>query len=278
MIDSSGGSHHIGTAGYPRGSRNPLHALEILHDNGLNGLEVQFVRQARMGEDKARRIGERAREMGILLSAHAPYYVSLNSKRMETVRKSINWIVRTAEIAHHMGAWVVVIHAASYSGKPSKSATAAVTRGVGECRQTMDAAGIDVKMGLETMGKKGSWGRLEEIARVMEEVEGVIPVLDFAHIHALTGGGLRREEDFASVIEECEAFYEGHLHCHFSSIEYSDRGERHHLPLDHREPDFSLLVPALDGRDFTIICETPDPLQDALKMKAALAPIERHRP
>jgi len=262
----------VGPAGYPSGYRDPLHALQMVTDLGLNAMEMQFVRQARMGEEKARSIGKRARELGILLSVHAPYYVNFNSNRRETVDKSVEWVVRTCQIADHLGALIVVIHAASYGTRSVPETTTAVIDGIDRCLGALSDEGIRVRLGLETMGKKGAWGRLEEIEEVMEGVEGVVPVLEFGHLHAICGGCLRTEEDFARMLEKCGAFYGGHLHCHFSCIEYSDKGERRHLRLDRKEPDFRALVGPLSSmkRDVTIISETPAPAEDAVIMRKML--------
>ncbi len=263
---------YIGPAGYPGESRDPVNALEIIAGLGLNALEVQFVRQARMGEEKARRIGENAQELGILLSAHAPYYINFNSTNQGTVEKSAAWVMKTVQIASWLGAWVVVIHAASYMGKPREEATASVIVGLKECKTRMDDRGIDgVLLGLETMGKQGVWGRLEEIQRVMAEVEGVIPVVDFAHLHARYGGKLRSADDFAEVLDTCRKMYDGHLHSHFSGVEYTSKGERKHLVLEERSPDPAHLVESLQRWEgnVTVISETPSPTQGAIKLRDA---------
>ncbi len=259
---------YFGPAGYPTGSRGPLEALERIRALKLNALEVQFVRQVRMGEDKARAAEERARDLGILLSAHAPYYVNFNSPSRTTVRKSGEWVMKAARAAHQMGAWIIVLHAAAYSGKDPKAATRSVIRGVTKCRDQMEKEGIDVLLGLETMGKKGSWGTIEEIAHVVREIEGTAPVLDFAHLHARSGGGLRTVSDFRRVLVECGEFYRGHLHCHFSCVEYTEAGERSHLPMSAKAPDYALLVAALkeEERGVTVISETPLLERDAVRM------------
>ncbi|MFP4196485.1 MAG: TIM barrel protein [Methanomassiliicoccales archaeon] len=262
---------YLGTAGYPRDSRSPLDALDWLSERGLNALELQFVRRARMGREKAESIGERARELGILLSAHAPYYINFNSNKGEVVERSVEWVMKTARIACDLGAYVVVIHAASYMGQPPERTTRSVIQGIRTCQHEMEKEGLEVTLGLETMGKRSAWGRMDEIERVMEEVDGVMPVLDFAHLHALEP--LREEGDFRRVLDRCSRMYRGHLHCHFSCVEYGDRGERRHLPLDAREPDFSFLAPSL-GRwesGVTVISETPPPEEGALEMRSLLA-------
>jgi deoxyribonuclease-4 len=138
----------------------------------------------------------------------------------------------------------------------------------------MGREGLDVVLGLETMGRGSTWGTLEEIGQVVRRLKGVQPVVDFAHIHARYGGSLRSEKDFRQVVEDMASMHPGRLHCHYSCIEYTKAGEKRHLPLSTGDPDFSLLVPALRGisRDCTIISETPTPSADAIAMKEACGP------
>lgn len=236
---------------------------------GLSALEVQFVRQARMDEAKAAEAGRRARDLDVALSAHAPYYINFCSSNQETREKSVEWIMKSARLCHILGAWLVVVHAASYSGAGPEECSKTVEKALRRCRRQMEEEGIDdVKIGLETMGKKGSWGTLQEIKEVMSKVEGVVPVLDFAHLHARSGGGLRSREDFESVLDLAKSFYSGRLHCHFSCIEYTEQGERRHLPLDAKDPDYLQLAKALRGRgsDIALISETPPPEDGAQGM------------
>jgi len=269
----------VGPAGYPEGSKGPVDAVERVSAMKLDALEVQFVRQAKMAEDKAKALGSKARELGVVLSAHAPYYINFNSQNKETVRKSSEWVMKSARLAGLMGGYIIVIHASAYSGKPSK-ATVAVTKGVGKCRDAMEKEGIDsVLLGLETMGKKGSWGTLDEIEEVQSKVEGIVPVVDWAHLHAREGGWLNSEERFLEVLDRAGTMANGRLHCHFSCIEYTDAGERRHLDLKAKDPDYSLLTEALHNwsGDLTMISETPSPEQGAKQMAKMLAELREKR-
>jgi deoxyribonuclease-4 len=263
----------VGPAGYPEGSKGPRDAVERAAGRGFSALEVQFVRQAQMSEEKAQEAGARAKQLDVLLSAHAPYYINFNSADRETVEKSHDWVMRTARIAHRLGAVIIVVHAAAYAGRSAEEATAAVVAGVQRCRSAMDEEGVgDVLLGLETMGKRGSWGTVQEIGEVMRKVRGVVPVVDFAHLHARSGGGLRTAEDFSAVLDEVAAIHRGRLHCHYSCVEFTEAGERRHLPLSKKQPDFALLANALEGRkmELTIISETPDPEEGATLMMGHL--------
>ncbi len=263
----------IGPAGYPEGSKGPVDAVEKVAGLGFSALEVQFVRQAKMAEEKATALGTRAKELGVLLSAHAPYYINFNSPNEETVTKSDEWVLKSVRLANQMGARIVVVHAAAYAGKKPAKATQEVLKGVLRCRKVMEREGTTgVLIGLETMGKKGSWGTLDEIGEVMEKAEGVVPVVDFGHMHARSGGGLRSSEDFLEILDKAGEMSDGHLHSHYSCIEYTEAGERRHLDLRTKQPDFDLFVDAIRSwkGSLTIVSETPEPVNGAEEMMLAL--------
>jgi len=262
----------VGPAGYPPGSKGGVQAVERVRALGLNALEVQFGRGVTLTEERAREMGARARELGVALSAHAPYYINFNSAP-ETVAKSQDWLLKALRAAHAMDARVVVVHAASYMGRSSEETTRRVIEALQEVRRLAREEGLAPVIGLEAMGKSASWGTLPEIEAVMAEVDGVEPVPDFGHIHARGRGCLRTREDFQQVLDGYLSLHPGRLHCHFSCIEYTDKGEKRHLPLDRRDPDFAPLADCVRacGRDVTIISETPEPAADAVRMLAMLA-------
>jgi deoxyribonuclease-4 len=258
----------FGPAGYPEGAKDGGDAVDMVRKMGLDALELQFGRQVNMSDQRADAIRRKAEELDVRLSAHASYYISFNSVP-ETYEKSKEWVMRTARVAARAGAWIIVIHAATYAGKEPEIATAAVMRGLSECLDQMGKEGLDVVLGLETMGRGSTWGTLEEIGVVTRSLKGVQPVVDFAHIHARYGGSLRTPGDFQKVVDDAVSICPGRLHCHYSCIEYTKAGEKRHLPLSANDPDFSHLVPSLHGltQECTIICETPRPAEDALAMR-----------
>ena len=259
----------FGTAGYPSGSKNPKDALDILQTLGLNALEMEFVRGVKTSKEKAVEFGLMAKKADIRLTAHAPYFVSLNSEKEETRTKSLDWIMDTVRTAHYMGAYSTAIHAASY-GKTPNEATKAVMDGVTKCKNIMDDEGIkDVTIGLETMGKTASWGTLKEIAEVMNNVDGVRPVLDVCHVHARSQGSLKTVQDMKDLLEEFFKLAGDRPHFHISCIKYGEKGELSHLPLSAKDPDMSLLVKALEdyNKDCNFICESPLLEKDAVYFK-----------
>jgi deoxyribonuclease-4 len=263
----------IGPSGSTTQAKSTLEAVDIVADMGLTALEVNYVRGARASEETTRKVGAKAEERGIALSAHAPYYVSLNSPRDEVRVSSVSHIVETARRCQWLGAPFFAVHGGTYGGLETEEATDGVVDRILRVRTRMEAEGImGVKVGLETTGRPSAWGTLEEIGAVAEQTDIVIPVVDFSHVHARSGGGLRTEEDFRALVEWAMDISDCQLYCHFQSIEYGDKGERRHLPVDRWDPDFRLLAPVLReiSCDVHLICESPLLEQDALLIKRVL--------
>lgn len=259
----------FGPAGYPPEGKTAFGSLEYTRSLGLDALEVELVRGARISEERATKIGEVAKKLDIRLSCHAPYFISFNSDSQETREKSVEWVMDTARVAHNMGAYLIVIHAASYGAHP-ETALNSVIEGLTICKDNLDNEGInDVILGVETMGKKGQFGTLDEIGKVMESVDGVRPVLDVAHVHARNGGSLKTQKDMQDLIDDFFPLCGDIAHFHISGIEFGDRGEKRHLTLDSKQPDMQMLANILNDskQECTFICESPEISADAVVFK-----------
>jgi deoxyribonuclease-4 len=141
---------------------------------------------------------------------------------------------------------------------------------------TMNSLGIrNVKLGPETMGRVFQVGSLDEILTICEEVEQTQLVIDWGHMHARHQGRFRKVSDFRAVVEEVERRLgtetARNMHCHFSKIEYTDKGERRHHVLDEARygPDFEMLAEVIAEFNMrpVMICETPLLDVDAVKMR-----------
>jgi deoxyribonuclease-4 len=102
-------------------------------------------------------------------------------------------------------------------------------------------------------------------------IDGVEPCLDFAHLHARAGdGSVNSYDEWAQVLETYGRALGDkalkNLSCHLSGIEYTEKGEKKHLPI--RESDFNLeaLFTALKnfGAAGRLLCESPVMEDDAL--------------
>ena len=62
----------------------------------------------------------------------------------------------------------------------------------------------------------------------------VEPAIDFAHLHARGDFRIKGEDDYKKIFDLLERELPGYpqkFHCHFSEINYSDKGELNHFVL-----------------------------------------------
>ena len=99
-----------GKGGYPR-------AIEILKEMNLDGMEVEFVHGVRMSDETRAFLKNIQAENPLVLTAHGPFYINLNSKEEEKIEASVQRIVDTAKAAVDFGGYSITYHAAFYMGK-----------------------------------------------------------------------------------------------------------------------------------------------------------------
>ena len=261
----------FGTAGAPIStqSRKTIDGVKRVFKLGLSALEVEFVRGVHMSETTAREISQVAKDVSVVLSVHAPYYINLNGESM-VVEKSIQRIENSCRIASVLGARIVVVHAAYYGKDDSETATKNVVNALKKVEN------FGVPVGLETMGRHAQWGSVDEIVSVCSSFDDgkVIPVVDWAHLHARSNGGLKTVADFENVYKKIHSWNPvcaRNMHSHFAGVHFTERaGERHHLTIDSLSPDYSNLAKLIrKSKKFNpvLISESPNIEEDALRFK-----------
>ena len=126
------------------------------------------------------------------------------------------------------------------------------------------------------MGQISQFGTVDEIINISKVVDRILPVIDFAHLHARGQGCLKAQDDYAKIFDQIEEELGNEvassLHCHFSGIKFGYKGEIKHLPVEKNSPPFEPLAKEIVERGITptIISESPLLDQDALKMKGVL--------
>lgn len=235
-----------------------LDGLEHVKKLGLLAAEVEFTYGVRMENKLASQAGEKARKLEIALSVHAPYYVNLNSEKASTIKTSKNHILASCERAHYLGASVVVFHAAYYGKSPEKCYEN-VRKAMIDMQKVIKQRGWNVRLAPETTGKSSQFGTVDEIMKLKREINCSICV-DFAHLYARNNGKIDYDGVFGKL-KPVEL-----LHCHFSGITFTEKGERSHKNLE--KADFMPLAKALKKyrKNAIIICESPDIYGDAVKM------------
>lgn len=253
----------------PAGSRGSSSEGFILIKNlGLDACEVEFTYSIWMTPKEAEKIHELNKKLGLRLSIHAPYFINLNSQEKKKIEASKKRILKCCEIGNLVGAEYVVFHPGFYQKDSKEETYRHIKEQIIKIMQEAKAKGYTPKLAPETTGKTSQFGDLDELIKLKRETNCHLCV-DFAHMKARYNGKISYDE-IAKKIQKAKL---GHITCHFSGIEYTEKGERRHLITP--ESEIKELFQALKKHkiDCTIINESPDPLGDAIKMKKILGRI-----
>lgn len=260
----------ISTPAKPGGS---VGAIIRLAELGLSALELGWVQAVRVTEATCAAIRVEAQKQNITLSVHAPYFINLNASDEEWP-KSRKRLMDAAYYGNLAGATDIIFHPGSYFGaNPADVLAVAIPRLAG-CVDELRAAGNPVILRPETMGKSAMLGSLEDTLEMSRHIQGVLPCLDFAHLHARAGdGSVNSYDEFAHILQVyAQSLGESalqSLHIHLSGIEYTTKGEKNHLPIRESDLQVTGLFKALRTRHCggRILCESPVMEEDALYMK-----------
>lgn len=248
-------------------------AFEILEEMNLDGMELEFVHGVRINEANQTVVKTVAKEKGLVLTAHGPYYINLNSKEEEKIEASVRRILETARMGKELGAFSVTYHAAFYMGMSSDDVSKKVEASMIEICKTLDAEGNDIWVRPETTGKPTQWGDLDEIVALSKKFKQVLPCVDFSHLHARTNGLYNTYDEFCAVFDkigtELGAYALENFHAHIAGIEYGPKGEKKHLPLDESDMNYKDLLKAFKAFDVkgVVVCESPLIETDAVILK-----------
>ena len=235
--------------------------LQHCKELGLNALECEFTYGVRMTNSQAKKIGALAKKLGIKLSVHGPYYVNLASKEKAKLDASKKRILMSCERAHYLGASPVVFHSGYYQGRDEEEVYNIIKEAIIDMQKIIKQKKWNVKLAPETTGKKSQFAGLDTLLRLRKEIKCDICV-DFAHLFAREAGKI----DYDEIFKKIKSL--PHIHCHFSGITYTAKGERSHIPL--KKDFFMPLAKAIKKykpKSMAIINESPDIYEDAVNMQ-----------
>ena len=262
---------------YQDGCKSTLQSPGWVKRFGLDAFEYEAGNGLTAGEASLRAVGEKAREHGIKMSLHTPYFISLSGVDPEKRLKSIDYIKKSLWAAELLGAETIVIHSGS-AAKISREDAMALSKDT--LARVAEAVGdTPIKLGIETMGKVNQLGTLAEVIEQCRVAPIYAPVVDFGHLNARAIGGAFPDVDsyrrvFDEIANSLGDSFAKNLHCHFSKIAYTSAGEKKHLTFADEEfgPVFEPLAEAIVRESVTpnIICESDGTqAEDALFMKRA---------
>ena len=264
----------FGTAGIPLSAsgQNTMGGIAEVHRLGLEAMELEFVHSVNISPEGAKKVKAAKEENEIELTCHAPYYINLAAIEKEKLEASIGRLVKAARIACLCGARSVAVHPGFYLARDKSKVYLEIKNSLMQALETLRQEGVKITISPETMGKPTQFGSLEEILKLSSELDGIMPCLDFAHLHAREGK-INSKKEFCSVLEQVEKKLGSRaikdLHIQVSGINYTEKGEKSHAAFNDSDFDLPGFLSALKQFDAAgiVICESPAMEKDALLLK-----------
>ena len=217
-----------------------------------------------------------AKRVDVSLSLHTPYYMDLCSNN-ELTDSCMNSIRYSGVVANALGANVVVTNLGLYN--PNMDFDEADDNIMDNVAALMDwwtESGLKPKLGIEITGKESIFGSLEQIIDLCDQIDGVIPVINWPNYYSRNGPRPGDEnaqswevEDFRYAIEQAAEFNNGSVHSLFSGLEYRNWSETRLSPIKKGSLKFDTLADCLVDMkpDITIISSSPLLEHDAMYMR-----------
>lgn len=275
----------FGTVGSPQTtptSGTPA-AIKHIRELGLDHLEIAWVQSVRVSDETCAEIKATAEKYNVSLSIHAPYYINLNSQTAELMQKSDERLLAAARKGFLAGAKDIIFHPGSYHTQPPAQVYARAKEKLLEITGILREEGVNVNLRPETMGKSAMFGSLEEVVQLSADVPGVLPCIDWAHLHARAGdGSFNTYQEFAAALDMVKTVLGDTglkaLHFHMSGIAYTNKGEKAHLPLNEADLRYRDLLQAVVDYAVQATCAVEAPLPfhvaDALTLQATYRRLE----
>ncbi len=267
----------FGTAGIPivaheAGAKTP-EGVQAVRNLGLECMELEFVHNVNLNEQSAAIVNDVRQKNDVTLTAHGSYYINLNAVEKEKIGASRGRILDAAKMTRLAGGWSVTFHAAFYLKDEQSAVFSKVQGQLKKITDELNDSGNKIWIRPETTGKATQFGDMKELIALSQANEQVLPCIDFAHLHARTGGKNNTTEEFHELLSMVENGLGkrglDNMHIHMSGINYTAKGERNHLFLE--ESDFKWRELLKVWKEFKIkgvvVCESPNIEQDALLMK-----------
>jgi deoxyribonuclease-4 len=168
-----------------------------------------------------------------------------------------------------MDGCLVVTHLGLAPNKSKKQAKKNITENISSIMDWWKDNGLKPRLGFETSGRQEVFGSLDEVLEMCDDIEGTVPVINFAHVHAREEGALREPQDFGKLLDRVRDYIDGHFYTHFSGVEHEGGNEKRITPIKKGDLKFEPLADYLaeENPNITIISSSPLLEHDAMYMK-----------
>jgi deoxyribonuclease IV len=265
----------FGPAGIPLSTvdRNTQNGIARVKELGLGAMELEFVQSVFLKEPAAIEVNAVAKQHDIWLTCHGSYFINLNADEKVKQDASIKRILDAARILSIAGGYSMTFHAAYYLKSTPEQTYQSVKTHFKHIIKTLQNEGHKIWVRPETTGKGTQFGTVDEILKLSQEVEQVMPCIDFSHLYARSIGQVHKKEQFQEVMQKVEKALgkEGlnNMHIHMSGIAYGLKGEKNHLLFKDSEFPYKTVLEVL--KEFNakgvVICESPDLEGDAMVLQ-----------
>ncbi len=206
--------------------------LDDLVAQGHQALELPFVKAFPWKEDRCESFGELAAERDIAVSVHAPYFAILTVEEEDRAKQCLAALEHTMKLGRALGARIICAHLGNKHGRSGRELLDLVRARLDYLAPKVHHLGV--ALGLETAGKESAFGTLGDIALLASEFPFVRPLVDWAHLHAISGGALTSKDAFASVLAFLRGNFPGWmidpLQAQFTDNLFGEKGEIKHIP------------------------------------------------
>ena len=252
--------------------------VEIIRDDGFiadpdtpieeDDILVQMVSNIASNISDLQSIGSLARKVDVDVSIHAPNYIDLgsNSPLTENCMDSIRHV---ALIENAIGGDTVVTNLGLYNGDDQDEIDGNIVENVASLMDWWQNEGLKPKLGVEITGQQDVFGSLDQVLDICDEIDGLVPVINWPHYHSRTGGSLLEVEDFQYVLDQVEPYCNGHIYSIFAGVEYSEGNVNRLTPIKKGDLKFDTLAECLVEKkpDITLISSSPLLEHDAMYMR-----------
>lgn len=213
-----------------------------IEEIGLDSIELQCTYGIKMKEEQARLYRELAKEHGITLTMHAPYYISLASQKEEVIERSKLEIKKAFALASILGVKRIIFHPGAGYGNTAEERKFGLQKlidALNSIKKEIDTENI--KIYPEVGGKVNQLGSLDEIIEICKRVDYARPCIDLAHLHARELGSMTSKDKIVNVLKTIEkelgrAILE-ETHFHVYPVDYTDKGEKVHKQFGEKKQE-----------------------------------------
>ncbi len=215
-------------------------------------------------------VGEMAKRLDVVLSMHTPYYMDLSSNTEMSVN-CLDTIRYAGIVLNGLDGDMVVTNLGLYNKSVSQEeAENNIYDNVESLMGWWSDVGLKPKLGIEITGHDGVFGSMDQVLDICDQFDGLVPAINFSHLHSRTFGSLIDSSDFEDVLKQVEPYCAGgNIHTTFAGVEHFEGNEKRLTPIKKGDLKFEPLAEALVELkpEATIISNSPLLEHDAVYMR-----------